>query len=147
METINKGENGMAKDVGKRLSRKKEPEAPKREGERVNVGFRITPSVRKMLEQAASKNGRSLSQEMEVRLERSFDYLNVAGDALRLAYGPVVAKAMFQFADTMRTKQVVREMVAKGAMTEEQAQAIFPTCDKQIADLAKLDPGTLEEVR
>ena len=42
-------------------------------GERVPLGLRITPLVKYALEKAAQWNGRSLSQEAELRLERSFD--------------------------------------------------------------------------
>jgi hypothetical protein len=47
----------------------KEPEP----GERVPLSLRITPSAKKKLEAAAGLNGRSLSQEAEYRIERSFD--------------------------------------------------------------------------
>jgi hypothetical protein len=42
------------------------------EGERVPFGFRITPSMKRAMQEAAGYNGRSLSQEAEMRLERSF---------------------------------------------------------------------------
>jgi hypothetical protein len=42
-------------------------------GERVPLSLRITPSAKKKLEAAAELNGRSLSQEAEYRIERSFD--------------------------------------------------------------------------
>ena len=35
--------------------------------------MRVTPAVRKKLERAALKRGRSISQEAEIRLEQSFD--------------------------------------------------------------------------
>jgi hypothetical protein len=47
---------------------------PKREpkpGERVHAGLRVTPDLRRRIGRAAAKSGRSLSQEMEFRLERS----------------------------------------------------------------------------
>jgi len=36
------------------------------------IGFRATPELRRKLEEAASQNGRSLSAELESRLETSF---------------------------------------------------------------------------
>ena len=42
-------------------------------GERAGLSLRVTPVVKKRLERAAEKNGRSLSQEAELRLERSFE--------------------------------------------------------------------------
>ena len=47
--------------------RKREPEA----GERVHAGLRVTPDLKGRIERAAAKSGRSLSQEMEFRIERS----------------------------------------------------------------------------
>ena len=46
---------------------------PKGPGERVPVMSRTTRELRAKLEQAASVSGRSLAQEVELRLERSFD--------------------------------------------------------------------------
>ena len=60
----------MQRDAVKRLSRKK-TRAPA-ETRRITVGFRVSESVRKCLEDAASKNARSLSAEAEHRLEASF---------------------------------------------------------------------------
>jgi hypothetical protein len=39
----------------------------------VPLSMRVTPAVRKKLERAAVKRGRSISQEAEIRLEQSFD--------------------------------------------------------------------------
>lgn len=43
------------------------------EGKRETITTRITPSTRRKLDQAAEATDRSLSQEIEFRLERSFD--------------------------------------------------------------------------
>lgn len=37
-----------------------------------SMGFRPTPEIRQKIEQAAGRNGRSMSQEIEHRLELSF---------------------------------------------------------------------------
>ena len=63
--------------------------------------MRVTPAVRKKLERAALKRGRSISQEAEIRLEQSFDreghlilaygdkwaYVAIANGAVWLALG------------------------------------------------------------
>lgn len=46
--------------------------AADREGRRPTLSVRLTPEGRAKLEQAASANGRSLAQEVEMRLEHSF---------------------------------------------------------------------------
>jgi hypothetical protein len=145
---VAKGANAMARDTVKRRT------AIMREGigrpaveRRVAVGFRISPTLRKWLEAAASKSARSLSQEAEHRLEMTFEADGIVREALKLAYGPAVAKAMFQYADTMRTMQIVRDLTERGAMSDDNAQLIFATCQKHIRDLIAADPGKLEEVK
>lgn len=40
------------------------------------MGLRVTPKMKQMLEKAAIRSGRSLSQEVERRLDRSIDFEN-----------------------------------------------------------------------
>jgi predicted transcriptional regulator len=42
-------------------------------GERVSLGLRVTAEIKRKLDEAAEKSGRSQSQEAELRLERSFE--------------------------------------------------------------------------
>ena len=58
------GESTKQKRIGR-------PTKPPKPGERVPLGLRVTPEMKERLEAAAIKNGRSLSQEAELRLERS----------------------------------------------------------------------------
>ena len=53
----------------KRLGR---PTKAPKPGTRVPLSFRVTADIRRKLEDAAIKNGRSLSHEAEFRLERTF---------------------------------------------------------------------------
>ena len=48
------------------------PTLPKDQRRGASMGFRPTPEIRQRLEAAAQENGRSMSQEIEHRLERSF---------------------------------------------------------------------------
>ena len=63
---MGKPANAAKKRIG-RPTKKPKP------GERVPLGLRVTPEMKKRLERAAIKNGRSISQEAELRLERSLD--------------------------------------------------------------------------
>jgi len=63
----------MSKQIEKKRNRIGRPTKPPKPGERVSLGLRVTPQMKKQLERAAIKNGRSLSQEAEFRLERSLD--------------------------------------------------------------------------
>lgn len=54
---------------------------------RVPLGLRVTPDIKKRLDDAAKDNGRSQSQEAEMRLENTFKATNAVFDALDLAFG------------------------------------------------------------
>lgn len=49
-------------------------------GERVAMSFRVTPEMKAKLDTAAATSGRSLSQEIELRLEQAFLIGNVTID-------------------------------------------------------------------
>lgn len=63
----------MGEQFEKKRKRIGRPTKPPKAGERVPLGLRVTPQMKKQLERAAIKNGRSLSQEAEFRLERSLN--------------------------------------------------------------------------
>jgi hypothetical protein len=48
------------------------PRKPIADGERCSLGLRVTASIKRLVEAAADGSGRSVSQEVEHRLERSF---------------------------------------------------------------------------
>ena len=48
------------------------PSRELRPGERVPMSFRVRPELKLMMDEAASKSGRSVTQEIEMRLEQSF---------------------------------------------------------------------------
>jgi hypothetical protein len=125
----------MAKDVRNRSKAvsKREPG----ETNRVPVGFRISPTLRRQLEEAANKTGRSLSQEAEHRLEMTFETDGVVREALALAYGEEIARSMFTFADTLRTTRTVREMRKRGAIDEAGAKLMREACEQGLIGLVK----------
>jgi hypothetical protein len=57
----------------------KAPKAPKAEGgaSRIPLMVRTSPAFRAQLEEAAAASGRSLAQEAELRLERSFELVSM----------------------------------------------------------------------
>ena len=56
-------------------------------GERVPLGLRVTPELKRKLDAAAEQTGRSQSQEAELRLEHTFDRQELLPEILTLAYG------------------------------------------------------------
>jgi hypothetical protein len=65
--------------------KRREPER----GERCMIGTRVTPAVKKRIEEAAAASGRSQAQEIEFRLEKSFMQEDAFADLRR-----VVTEAM-----------------------------------------------------
>jgi hypothetical protein len=60
-------------------------------GEKITISVRITPKMRAQLEDISNENGRSMSQEAELRLERSLERQHLLSEVLTLAYGPRIA--------------------------------------------------------
>src|SRR5262245_29630464 len=89
---------------GQMKSQRKIGAPPKRKpkpGERFQIGVRVTPEMKHRLEGAAESSGRSLSQEAELRLERSFDREDLVGDVLSAAYGEEMAGLLALVASAM----------------------------------------------
>ena len=71
-------------------------------GERVHLGFRVTPELKNRLETVAHDKGRSQSQEAELRLERSFDREDLLVEVLKLTYGPELAGILLSIGSTLQ---------------------------------------------
>ena len=84
------------KSFGGRPKRKPSP------GERVHLGFRVTPDLKQHVERAADRSGRSISQEAEMRLERSFEREGLLSEALELAYGRRLAAILLMLGKAMK---------------------------------------------
>jgi hypothetical protein len=67
--------------MGKSSKRPGRPTKKPKAGERVPLGLRVTADIKRKLDGAAEKAGRSQSQEAELRLERSFDHDDIFGGA------------------------------------------------------------------
>jgi hypothetical protein len=76
------------------MAKRKSVGRPRQEpepGERAQLSFRVTAELKRRLDAAADRTGRSQSQEAEFRLERSFDHQDLLSEALTLAYGRKLA--------------------------------------------------------
>jgi hypothetical protein len=62
---------------------------PTQPGTRVSLGLKVTPGVKTRLDETAKNNGRTQSQEAEVRLERSFEDEDALDRAMLLAYADI----------------------------------------------------------
>jgi hypothetical protein len=79
----------MGKGASKRMGRPTKPPTP---GDRVGLSLRVTAEIKERLEASATYKGRSLSQEAEFRLERSFETQSLLMEVLTLAYGVPLAE-------------------------------------------------------
>ena len=71
-------------------SRVGRPRQEPKAGERVQLSFRITPELKRRLDSSAEENGRSQSQEAEIRLARSFE----RDDMLEQVFGKAIEVAV-----------------------------------------------------
>ena len=55
------------------------------------MSVRVREKLRRQLEQSAEEEGRTLSQEVEFRVEQSFDRTELIFDSMKLAYGAELA--------------------------------------------------------
>src|SRR5438067_233218 len=70
-------------------------------GERVPMSFRVRPELKGKMDGAAENSGRSVAQEIELRLENSFRDENYADQAMELAYGQQPAALLATIARVM----------------------------------------------
>jgi hypothetical protein len=76
------------------------------EGKRYPLNMRTTFELRSNLEAAAAASGRSLAQEAEFRLERSFLGRQVMSDAMELAYGRGAAGMLLVIGEIMNLAHI-----------------------------------------
>jgi hypothetical protein len=86
--------DGEAADVLSRAPRRGRPRLPAEEGKRYPIAIRTTKDLKERLERASKASGRSLAQELEFRLERSFEVQDIAD-----AVCPVIARISDQISE------------------------------------------------
>lgn len=66
---------------------KKRSKGRSSEGNRIQIGARVSPRIKAMLDESAQESGRSVSQEAEWRIEATYRSNNLLTDTLCLRYG------------------------------------------------------------
>jgi hypothetical protein len=107
---------GMPK-TNRRTGRKPQPA---NQGQRASLGLKVTPEIKNKLDAAAKANGRTQSQEAELRLESSFRNGRVAIEVLELAFGTAAAKFMLRVGMTIRSASVAGNFIT-GTMHDDLA--------------------------
>ena len=85
-------------------------------GERVPLGLRVTAGMKRSLDVAAERSGRSQSQEAELRLELSLAEERSALEALQLVYGPQVAGLLMALGEAMNDAGQLAAVLKTGSM-------------------------------
>jgi hypothetical protein len=98
-------------EVPKRRGR---PPLPRGKGKRYNLGIRTTKELRDLLRKAAALSGRSVAQEIEFRLERSFERDESVKDAMTATFGDERLLSLFTtFADYGRSYSLAEQDVKR----------------------------------
>jgi hypothetical protein len=82
----------------KRIGR---PTKKPKPGKRVSLGLKVNSEIKMRLDDVAAANGRTQSQEAELRLERTFRAEDAAHQQLALAYGERAAAVVLMIARAM----------------------------------------------
>jgi hypothetical protein len=99
-------------------------------GERVPLGLRVTPELKRRLDAAAEQSGRSQSQEAEFRLERTFDRENLLPQVLSLAYRSQLAGVLMLLGAGME-EEAQRYLTKRYHITDqEQRWEVFRVEDR-----------------
>ena len=116
------------------------PKRDPRPGERFQLGVRVTPDLKRKLDAAAQESGRSLNQETELRLERSFDRQELLPEVLTLAYGEKVAANLMRLGAQMKARLDRRGNPFELALAVMAAShAITAICEKSRLSLIPRD--------
>ena len=111
--------------AGKKPTKKMgRPPLPPGKRRRASMGFRPTPEIRRQLEQVAFANGRSLSQEIEARLELSFAVEQARIEAFGGDATCAVTKALAAAAAAVSQK-AKRSWLEDAGVYREAEKAIF----------------------
>jgi hypothetical protein len=91
------------------------PRGKPKPGHRAPLSIRVTPRLKKLVDEAAEESGRSQSQEVEYRLERSFDRQELLLDVLTNAFGQQTAELLVVLGRALRaTEGLTRSTMIRG---------------------------------
>jgi hypothetical protein len=92
---------------------------PREEHARATLSLRVAPKLKATLEEEAVKRGRSLSQEVEYRLERSVERVELLDDVLTLAYGEQIKEEVVSHANLLQGIRASQRLIEQGWVAEK----------------------------
>jgi predicted transcriptional regulator len=103
---------------------------------RVALSLRVTPQLKHRLDAAAAATGRSQTQEMEFRLERSFDREDLALEFLAARYGAESAVVLRALGRAMKAASVAANIAKNDARPSVVGYAAFDWLkDREVFDV------------
>jgi hypothetical protein len=87
-------------------------------GERVQLGFRVPPELKKRLERAAGHSTRSISAEAEFRMQQSFDRQDLLPDVLKLAFGSDLGSMVMLLGERMHDAGLTAGLLKNGTTAD-----------------------------
>jgi hypothetical protein len=97
------------------------PQLEPGKAKRASFNTRLRPALKAALETAAKQEGRSLSEEIEFRLEQSLDEERHMADALELGFGRQVAGLMLAIGHVMKEAEPARRPGELGWLSNPEA--------------------------
>ena len=131
------------------------PTKPAKQGEKTTLSLRVTPELKRRLDNVSTLSGRNLSQEAELRLEKSFHEHELMTNVLGFAYGPRIAGLVLVLARVMHDAGRQCEGLLQGSGASDQDWHAIPEAFDKVAQtvsdtLAALrpdaDPSETEEI-
>jgi hypothetical protein len=82
------------------------------EADRVPIGFRVPPALKRQIEDAAEASGRSQAQELELMIQQGFDRRALLPETLEATYGPQLAALMLAIGEVGKAAGPTAALVA-----------------------------------
>lgn len=101
-------------------------------GDRVPLSLRVTPSLKAAIDVACEDSGRSQSQEVEFRLEQSFERQELLYEAFEMTYGRQLAGLLMLGAGAMQYAMSIHNIAAADP-EGNRSNAPRPQADGQLA--------------
>jgi hypothetical protein len=119
------------------MSEQKRPGRRPKDQKRLPLSIRITPALRDVLVSTAKANGRSITQEAEIRLEHTIRDERRIEDILDLAYGPRLAGILMAIGRAMQDAgrdSYFGQVIGKIRLTTSGVTALLEELEKWISD-------------
>ncbi len=92
----------MAVEIAKKSRGGRPRKGPIKQGEKVQIGVRVSPALQAQLDKAARESGRSLTQEAEMRLEHTFRQEHEAPSFITAKYGNRIGSLLIMLGSAIR---------------------------------------------